>query len=137
MSATPLLSGLGVITIFVHDLDASRRFYAEVFGLKEIFSDDVSTVFDFGNIWINLLQDAESTSLIAPARVGKPDGGARSMLTIWIDDTDAIVAALAARGVSLLNGPQNQPWGVRTACFSDPDGTVWEAAQQLPQQDAS
>ena len=28
-------------------------------------------------------------------------------------------------------GPIDRPWGVRTAAFADPDGYLWEIAQQL------
>jgi catechol 2,3-dioxygenase-like lactoylglutathione lyase family enzyme len=33
--------------------------------------------------------------------------------------------------VELLNGPLDREWGVRTAAFADPDGHVWEIAQEL------
>jgi uncharacterized glyoxalase superfamily protein PhnB len=33
--------------------------------------------------------------------------------------------------VSLLNGPIDRDWGMRTAAFADPDGHVWEVAQAL------
>ncbi|MDX6234448.1 MAG: hypothetical protein QOH68_3556, partial [Nocardioidaceae bacterium] len=59
------------------------------------------------------------------------DAGARFQLTIWVDDADATCADLTARGVHLLNGPMNRAWGVRTAAFADPDGHVWEVAQEL------
>ena len=42
-------------------------------------------------------------------------------------------AELGTRGVVLLNGPMNREWGMRTASFTDPDGHIWEIAQQLPQ----
>ena len=32
---------------------------------------------------------------------------------------------------SLLNGPVDRDWGMRTASFADPDGHIWEIAQQL------
>jgi len=38
-------------------------------------------------------------------------------------------AELAARGVTLLNGPIDRPWGVRTASFQDPGGHIWEIAK--------
>jgi uncharacterized glyoxalase superfamily protein PhnB len=38
-------------------------------------------------------------------------------------------AQLTARGVTLLNGPMDRPWGVRTASFSDPGGHIWEIAK--------
>ena len=39
--------------------------------------------------------------------------------------------ALAERGVALLNGPVDRPWGIRTAAFADPAGHVWEIAAPL------
>ena len=56
-------------------------------------------------------------------------------LTVWVDDADAACAELATRGAALLNGPMNREWGMRTAAFADPDGHVWEIAQELTQAD--
>ena len=42
---------------------------------------------------------------------------------------DAVCARLTARGVTLLNGPMDRPWGIRTASFRDPGGHVWELAR--------
>ena len=58
--------------------------------------------------------------------------GSRLQLSIWVDDADSVCADLHARGVSLLNGPMNRAWGMRTASFADPDGHIWEIAQELP-----
>jgi lactoylglutathione lyase len=38
-------------------------------------------------------------------------------------------AELTARGVELLNGPIDRPWGIRTASFIDPGGHIWEIAK--------
>jgi uncharacterized glyoxalase superfamily protein PhnB len=46
-----------------------------------------------------------------------------------VDDVDAMCAELAERGVKLLNGPMDRPWGVRTASFMDPAGHIWEIAR--------
>ena len=43
-----------------------------------------------------------------------------------------VCAELAARGVTLLNGPMDRPWGIRTASFTDPSGHIWEIAGDLP-----
>jgi uncharacterized glyoxalase superfamily protein PhnB len=53
-------------------------------------------------------------------------------LTAWVDDVDAVCALLRSRGLTLLNGPTDRPWGKRTAAFTDPSGTVWEIAQDIP-----
>jgi len=63
--------------------------------------------------------------------VAAPDAGVRVQLAITVYDIDAECAALAAKGVSLVNGPENQPWGMRTACFADPAGHLWELAQPV------
>lgn len=122
-------TGIGAITLFVEDLAAAKRFYREVFGLPVKFEDDDSAVFDFGNTIINLLKASAARELIEPALVAPREGGSRLQLTIEVDDVDAMCAELAARGVQLLNGPIDRPWGVRTASFSDPGGHIWEIAK--------
>jgi len=121
--------GVGAITLFVEDLATTKAFYAEVFGLPLIHEDDDSAVFDFGNAVINLLRTAAATELVEPATPGGPGDGPRVQLTLAVADVDAVSAGLTARGVELLNGPMDRPWGIRTASFRDPAGHVWEIAQ--------
>jgi catechol 2,3-dioxygenase-like lactoylglutathione lyase family enzyme len=120
---------ISAITLFVEDVAAAKQFYGDVFGLPVHYEDDVSAVFNFGNTLINLLQTSEAHGLIEPARVASPDAGARVQFTIEVDDVDAMCAELRARGVELLNGPIDRPWGIRTASFRDPGGHIWEIAK--------
>lgn len=120
---------ISALTLFVDDLDATKQFYLEVFGLPLLFEDGDSAVFNFGNTLVNLLRTTAATELIGPVAVGERDAGARMQFTIDVDDVDATCADLATRGVSLINGPMDRPWGVRTACFADPAGHVWEIAR--------
>jgi catechol 2,3-dioxygenase-like lactoylglutathione lyase family enzyme len=124
-------SGIGAITLFVEDVPAAREFYGTVFGLPVHYQDDVSVVFKFGDTLVNLLQSTEANELIAPAAVGGPGSGSRFQLTINVDDVDAVCAELERRGVTLLNGPMDRPWGVRTAAFRDPAGHIWEIARPM------
>jgi len=121
-------SGITAITLFTEDLAATKRFYEEVFGLAVQFEDDASAVFTFGNTLVNLLSTDAADELITPAVVAPPAAGARAQLTITVGDVDATCAELARRGVDLLNGPIDRPWGVRTASFRDPGGHIWEIA---------
>lgn len=121
--------GIGAITLFVEDVEAAKRFYREVFGLPVAFEDDNSAVFDFGNTLINLLKATAAPELIAPVAVAPREAGSRLQLTIHVDDVDATCADLTSRGVELLNGPLDRPWGVRTASFRDPGGHIWEIAR--------
>ena len=131
------LKNLGALTLFVEDLPRSKSFYRDVFDLKMIHEDESSAAFDFGNTIINLLENREARDLIEPGTVASREAGSRFLLSIWVDDADAVCADLRTRGVALLNGPMNREWGKRTASFTDPDGHLWEIAQDLPQGDNS
>jgi catechol 2,3-dioxygenase-like lactoylglutathione lyase family enzyme len=71
---------------------------------------------------------------VAHTPTGGPAGspteaaGAMFQLTLEVDDVDATCAELTERGVELLNGPMDRPWGIRTASFRDPGGHIWEIA---------
>jgi lactoylglutathione lyase len=125
------LKSVGAITLFVDDTERSKAFYTNAFELPVIYEDDNSAVFRFENMVVNLLRSAGAHDLISPAAVAGREAGSRFQLTIWVDDADAVCAELAGRGVELLNGPLNRAWGMRTASFSDPDGHIWEVAQEL------
>jgi catechol 2,3-dioxygenase-like lactoylglutathione lyase family enzyme len=119
---------VGAMTLFVADKARAKSFYANAFELEPIHEDDDSAIFKLDNLMIVLLNEGEVPGLIGPATLGT---GSRAQYTIWFDDCDATVAELRGRGVEFLNGPQDRPWGQRTAAFSDPDGHVWEIAQEL------
>jgi catechol 2,3-dioxygenase-like lactoylglutathione lyase family enzyme len=122
-------SGISAITLFEEDLAAAKRFYADVFGAPILFEDDNSVAFRLPNTIINLLKVTAAPELIDPAPVAPREAGARLQFTIDVDDVDALCDELARRGVELLNGPIDRPWGVRTATFRDPGGHIWEIAK--------
>lgn len=125
----PWPKGIFAITLFVEDLDAARQFYRNAFGLPVVFEDANSAVFKFGETMINLLKISEANELIEPARVASREAGSRMVFTISVEDVDAMCAELTSRGVKLLNGPMDRPWGIRTASFADPGGHIWEIAK--------
>ncbi|AFC31053.1 Glyoxalase/bleomycin resistance protein/dioxygenase [Paenibacillus mucilaginosus 3016] len=127
------LKHIDVITVFVEELERTKSFYCEVFGIPVVYEDSHSAVFNFGNMSINLLAASEARELIDPAAVAVREAGTRFQLTIRVEDVDAVCSDLYERGVALLNGPMNRPWGVRTASFVDPGGHIWEVAQELTQ----
>jgi catechol 2,3-dioxygenase-like lactoylglutathione lyase family enzyme len=120
---------INALTLFVEDLGATKAFYREVFGVPLIYEDDDSAVFNFGNTIVNLLKATAAVELIEPEAIASPEAGTRAQFTIEVDDVDATCAELGRRGVELLNGPMDRPWGVRTACFKDPGGHIWEIAK--------
>ena len=121
-------SNLAAVTLFVDDLDESKGFYERAFGLPIVYEDDNSAVFKFGDTLINLLAGTAAPELIEPAHMAPRNAGSRFVFTVHVDDVDAVCAGLQSRGVSLLNGPMDRPWGPRTASFVDPNGYIWEIA---------
>lgn len=113
------------ITLLTDDVATTKAFYAEVFGLPVVYEDEASAVFRFGSQLINLLRTSEAPEVIAPAEVGN---GPRMLLTLTVEDVDETCEEVQRRGVTLLNGPADRPWGVRTATFADPAGHLWEIA---------
>lgn len=125
------LDAIEVVTLFVNDIAEAKAFYQKVFAPDIVYEDDVSSVLKFSGVMINLLHAAQAPQLVEPSTVAPSGSGSRALLTIRVDDTDAVCAELRHRGVTLLNGPVDRPWGRRTAAFADPSGHVWEVAQEL------
>jgi lactoylglutathione lyase len=125
-------NSLSVITLFADDLALTKSFYQEVFGLQVLFDGENQAVFKFQNLVVNLTDASDPLELIAPAAVANREAGSRFQLVVQVDDVDAACVELARHGVTLLNGPEDRPWGVRTASFTDPAGHIWEVAQDLP-----
>jgi catechol 2,3-dioxygenase-like lactoylglutathione lyase family enzyme len=126
------LNSVGAITMFIADRDRAKSFYEKTFDAKSVYEDDHSIAFKFENMIVNLLVDSEAHGLIGPAVVAGQDAGSRFQLTIGVDDVDGACEDLARRGIELLNGPIDRPWGMRTAAFADPDGHIWEVAAEIP-----
>lgn len=125
------LNAIEVVTLFVDDIQEAKAFYRNVFEPEVVYEDNVSSVLKFGGAMVNLLDVSEAPELVEPVPVAPSSAGARVLLTIKVDDADAVCAMLKERGVQLLNGPTDRPWGRRTAAFADPSGHVWEIAQEL------
>lgn len=76
---TASLKGLGAITLFVEDLERSKTFYEDVFGLQVIYADQESAAFDFGNTIINLLSvPARRSRSSLPASAERPPSSSLS-----------------------------------------------------------
>jgi catechol 2,3-dioxygenase-like lactoylglutathione lyase family enzyme len=130
-TATRSLKKVSAISLFVEDLQTAKAFYRDVFDVDVVFEDETSVCVKFDRLFVNLLHVSAAQEQVEPAPVAGRDSGARFQLSIWVDDVDAACALLEQRGITLLTGPVDRDWGMRTATFTDPDGHSWEIAQEL------
>jgi catechol 2,3-dioxygenase-like lactoylglutathione lyase family enzyme len=92
----------------VRDLDVARPWYERLLGEPTFFPHATEAVWTL----------AEDRSVYV---VEHADGAGSSVVTIFVDDLDSQVAAIAARG---LEPDEHETYanGVRKALYRDPDG---------------
>ena len=115
--------------IFVRDMEAMRRFYAEVmeFPLQRTLSDK----------WIEYRIGANTLALAARGGLfddPPPPQGALSLQLAFRVPPDVVAAcasALEARGITLTHPLTDHAFGHRTIFFRDPDGNVIEIYAEI------
>jgi len=110
------------ISFAVRDLERARRFYGEALGLREIARPDLGlpgTWYGAGEVEVHLIQVSPDFDAGTPPAKLTP---LANHAAFQIDDYDAAVAALRARGLEVLEtgAKQGQLW------VQDPDGHVIE-----------
>jgi len=117
------------INLIVGDLDRSKTFYREVFGLPPQHEDEDVAVFRFKNMYVMLQHDPAHQA--PPGEVSGLAQKGVGQFAIIVEDVDAVRAELDEHGVTLISGPADRDWGMRTITFADPGGYIWEIAQDL------
>ena len=114
--------------LFVADYRRARDFYENVMGLECVHgTDGVDAYFKIGSDGLMLISNATAGDLLSPGDVDRePARGARFVMATEVADVDAAYAELRDRGAQFLRVPEDRPWGLRCAHFTDPDGNVWE-----------
>jgi catechol 2,3-dioxygenase-like lactoylglutathione lyase family enzyme len=128
---TSQLTNISAMSLLVDDVAVAKDFYTSVFGVKVVFEDEASACVKFDHLYLNLLSDAKGGEILAPGKAANRDAGQRFQLSIWVDDVDAVIAHVTEKGATILSGPTDQKWGMRTAIFNDPAGHSWEVAQEI------
>jgi lactoylglutathione lyase len=132
--AEPLKS-VNVLTLFVEDQLRSKQFYEQIFDVVGVDEGHGTVIFQFDNLFLRLLEREEAEGeMLGQVPVG--DAGARRtvQLAFRVQDADALCSELAERGIPIVYGPVDRPWGVRSAAFVDPDGHVWQFSSDISQQ---
>ena len=117
------------INLIVGDLERSKTFYQEAFGLLPLDEEEDFALFRFKDTFVALRHDpahqAPPGEVLALAQKGV------GQFAIVVEDVDAVGAELEEHGVTLISGPADRDWGMRTITFADPGGYIWEIAQDV------
>ncbi len=122
------------VHLLVRDLAKCTAFYRDTLGLKvrESWSTPDSIAFEMDNPYFWVLEAAGAAHVASEEPLDlKGEGGPRVMLATTVEDVDAAYEELRARGVRFLRPPADQPFGMRTAYFVDPEGNLWEINQRI------
>jgi catechol 2,3-dioxygenase-like lactoylglutathione lyase family enzyme len=102
------------------DYGRSVAFYRDVIGLHIYREWATGTVFFLGG------------GLLELSRSGGPVTDDKLSLWLQVRDVDAEFARLAAAGVTVVEAPVLEPWGLREARLRDPDGLQLILVEILP-----
>ena len=111
------------VRVFTHDITLARKFYVRGMGLEERTSGPGYAVFATGGADLILEQvdeeDDEGDGLV----------GRVAAFSFTVEDCEATVRELAARGVTIIARPARQPWGGVLAFVEDADRNVLTLVQ--------
>jgi catechol 2,3-dioxygenase-like lactoylglutathione lyase family enzyme len=116
------ITGLGGLFYKVRDPEWTRAWYQEHLGIGGEWGATFPFRSDSAEGYALLSPFAAETDYFAPSDAG-------FMLNLRVDDLDALVAALEAKGLAIL-GRQDEPYG-RFAWILDCDGLKVELWQQI------
>jgi len=123
-------SRVTIIGLGVNDLEASTKFYENVFGwTKTEDSNDNISFFKLNGILLSLYPREK---LAEDATVDPKGSGfkgftlAHNMRTK--EGVDQLIKELRGKGVKIVKEPQKVFWGGYSSYIADPDDNLWEIA---------
>ena len=122
------------VTLIVSDLAASRKFYVDFLGMKEVERPD----FSFPGLWFQAGQTTIHLTLEdekAGAAGWGDYQGATSLprghhFAFLVDDVEAIVGEVEGSGYEIIRPMKERPDGAKQLFIADPDGHVVELASE-------
>ncbi len=118
------LRAIDYTVIFARRMDAMRTFYGSVLGFP--------LHRELGPQWVEYRVGSNILALTERGLMfndpAPPVGALSLQLAFRVSPGEVAGCAttLTGRGVDIISGPTDQPWGHRTLFFRDPDGNVLE-----------
>ncbi len=138
-----MITNVAIASVFVKDVDESKRFYVDVLGFEE--KDDITL--GEGYRWCTVVHPRQPELMVHLNIPGPPfppelvesinralDGGGMNGLGFAVDDCHATVAELKAKGVGFVQDPLDRPYGVEAVC-RDNSGNWMVLVEQKEQPD--
>ena len=122
---------ISAINLVVGDLERSKAFYRDVFGLPVQHEDEEVAMFRFEETYVFLQRGAAHRDRPSDDALSLAQKGV-GQFVIFVDDVDAVHAELEQSQVTTISGPADRDWGMRTLTLIDPAGYTWEITQRLP-----
>lgn len=123
------IRSLDYTVIFARQMSAMREFYGATLGFplhKEL-----------GAQWVEYRVGSNILALTERGLVFNDPAPPIGVLSLQLafrvapNEVAACAATLKERGVTIISGPTDQPWGHRTLFFRDPDGNVLEIYAEI------
>lgn len=109
----------------------SYKFYKDILGftVEREAPEEEFCQFSLHNCFVAIYGRAFMEKLVGKKYI-KTSGGA--IYTFGeSEDIDKHYEDLKEKGITFIKNPATQPWGQRTAYFTDPDGHIWEIQQWI------
>jgi catechol 2,3-dioxygenase-like lactoylglutathione lyase family enzyme len=126
MSIPPRIT---VATLGAYDMPAMRAFYRSLgWPEKDTSSDEfASFLLDGAVLALYPFDLLAADGRLPPGVVGRGFRGVTLAINVEAEGrVDDIIDELRRLGAKITKEPQPEPWGGRSAYFSDPEGNLWE-----------
>ena len=123
--------GIAWVLLVTDKYSESYSFYKNILGFKverEVREEEFCQ-FALPNCYLAIYGRGQLQKLFASQKIGQSGGAIYSFPDS--DNIDTDYETLKNKGVKFLQQPITQPWGQRTAYFTDPDGHIWELQQWI------
>ncbi len=121
-SKLPIRS-LDYTVIFARQMTVMREFYGTVLGFP--------LHRELGAKWIEYRVGANILALTERGAIFDDPSPPVGALSLQPSEVAKCASTLKERGVSIISGPTDQPFGHRTLFFRDPDGNVLEIYAEI------
>lgn len=128
----PKIDLIGIIT---SQFDAMHDFYRDVLEFKVMLKMDNFVEFENDGVRFALSTNKVMAQATGDSTYMDAKNGHSLELAFRADsleDVDMSYKKVVEQGATPVKGPENMPWGQRTAFFADPDGNIHEIFFDIP-----